>query len=646
MAEKVIAPTKAPETKQICSNFNKRKPDFHSSGSPDNRRSQLQKTAENQAVQKLIKSRALQAKLRIGQPNDIYEQKADSVADQVMRMPDPILQRRCAKCDEDKRNVLQTKRSPRQAQLIQEQAVPPIVQDVLRSSGKPLDAATRAYMEPRFGHDFSRVRVHTDVKAAESAKAVNALAFTVGRNVVFGTDQYVPYRAEGKRLLAHELVHVLQQQTRGWGGPERVQRQQGPKCEWDPRAAVAASNAYAMKSQESPGIWFDDWNDDERDNDGDNVIDGSSESGTDGGNYNCNPWSLKCSAGVYSASICSGEKRRRTDDPLCSRQSHSVIYRVCIDIPRQAYHKAGLVSFPNTRDVSEAIRQLSTRRDWKVFRLGNNLMDGDFVANSQHSGIVYQGQIIHLPGQTGRRQHYNSALPSQKNDIEMTSDLWHGGFSFRARPVKDRKCVPLVSFRALDNDFGEQGSPSISMDSDMIGLTRNDGITYGTWDRRPRVERLQDKLNKHGAVLNPDGMFGEETAVALRQFQVTVGLLEDDTVDPATVRALETYAPEPDQPAAVSHIEGLQVNDGVTYGTWDRRPRVGELQERLSGAGFPCKVDGMFGPMTAKALHSYQATSDLPQSDTVNRATADALEGRTRDDTNQQCREGEIPWIV
>jgi peptidoglycan hydrolase-like protein with peptidoglycan-binding domain len=90
-------------------------------------------------------------------------------------------------------------------------SVPPIVHDVLSSSGQPLDAGTRAFMEPRFGHDFSQVRVHTDARAAESAHAVNALAYTVGRDVVFGEGRYEPGSSEGRRLLAHELVHVVQQ---------------------------------------------------------------------------------------------------------------------------------------------------------------------------------------------------------------------------------------------------------------------------------------------------------------------------------------------------------------------------------------------------------------------------------------------------
>lgn len=89
--------------------------------------------------------------------------------------------------------------------------VPPIVHEVLRSPGQPLDPATRTFMESRFGHDFSRVRVHTDAKAAESARAVNARAYTVGSDVVFGAGGYAQNSIFGQNLLAHELAHVVQQ---------------------------------------------------------------------------------------------------------------------------------------------------------------------------------------------------------------------------------------------------------------------------------------------------------------------------------------------------------------------------------------------------------------------------------------------------
>ena len=91
--------------------------------------------------------------------------------------------------------------------------VPPIVHEVLRSAGQPLDPDTRAFMERRFGHDFSRVRVHADSQAGESARAVSALAYTVGSAMVFDAGQYIPTSITGRRLLAHELVHVIQGQN-------------------------------------------------------------------------------------------------------------------------------------------------------------------------------------------------------------------------------------------------------------------------------------------------------------------------------------------------------------------------------------------------------------------------------------------------
>jgi hypothetical protein len=89
--------------------------------------------------------------------------------------------------------------------------VPAAVHDVLRSPGQPLDRSTLAFMEPRFGHDFSRVRVHVDGGAAESARAVNAHAYAVGTHIAFAQSRFEPRTADGRRLLAHELAHVVQQ---------------------------------------------------------------------------------------------------------------------------------------------------------------------------------------------------------------------------------------------------------------------------------------------------------------------------------------------------------------------------------------------------------------------------------------------------
>jgi len=161
--------------------------------------------------------------LAVNQPGDIYEQEADRAADEIMRMPptdtaqrnhtsssQDQLHRKCAGCreeeEEEKDHKLHRKETGSGPSV-----APPVVHEVLRSSGQPLDAGTRSFMEPRFGHDFSRVRVHTDARAAESANAVHALAYTVGSNIVFANAQYEPQNLAGCRLLSHELAHVIQQ---------------------------------------------------------------------------------------------------------------------------------------------------------------------------------------------------------------------------------------------------------------------------------------------------------------------------------------------------------------------------------------------------------------------------------------------------
>ena len=151
----------------------------------------------------------LQTKLTVNQPGDVYEQEADQVAEQVMRMADS---ESSVPNDEDETKNSLRKQSSQTEAVTDTHSVPPIVHDVLSSGGgQPLDTTTRAFMEPRFGHDFSQVRVHSDERAAKSAQAVSALAYTVGRNIVFGTGQYTPGTSTGRKLLAHELTHIVQQ---------------------------------------------------------------------------------------------------------------------------------------------------------------------------------------------------------------------------------------------------------------------------------------------------------------------------------------------------------------------------------------------------------------------------------------------------
>ena len=166
----------------------------------------------------------IQTKLSISEPGDIYEQEADRVAEQVMRMPAPTLQRNCAASAPDGSTF--SKYEEEGSGLAQRrvesgnQSVPDNFHQDL-GSGQPLDADTRAFMEPCFGADLSSVPVHTDIHATQSAREVNALAFTVGRNVVFGAGQYAPGTMEGRKLLAHELTHVVQQTRSGRAAVER-----------------------------------------------------------------------------------------------------------------------------------------------------------------------------------------------------------------------------------------------------------------------------------------------------------------------------------------------------------------------------------------------------------------------------------------
>ena len=180
----------------------------------------LQRAVGNQAVQRMVNAG------EVGRQAQSSASMFDSRAQALTSTISPfVLQRKCdcggtaasqeseeecAEC-KAKREATVQRSATDQAAPSETKTAPRVVHDVIRAQGQPLDAGTRAFMESRFGQDFSQVRVHTNAKAAESARAVNALAYTVGSNVVFGAQRYSPETSEGKRLLAHELTHVVQQ---------------------------------------------------------------------------------------------------------------------------------------------------------------------------------------------------------------------------------------------------------------------------------------------------------------------------------------------------------------------------------------------------------------------------------------------------
>jgi hypothetical protein len=155
-------------------------------------------------------------KLEVGAADDLLEHEADCVADQVMRMPDPApsprsapprISRKWAACEEDGKGRPKRAIAPGFAG-----AAPAGVCQAIAGPERPLDAATRHFFEPRLGHDFSRVRIHADAQAATSARALAAQAYTIGADIVFAVGKFSPATTEGRRLVAHELAHVVQQQ--------------------------------------------------------------------------------------------------------------------------------------------------------------------------------------------------------------------------------------------------------------------------------------------------------------------------------------------------------------------------------------------------------------------------------------------------
>ena len=179
---------------------------------------------------------AFQAKLAINEPGDRYEQEADRVSEQVMRAEShdgiraapPAIQRLCTGCgeDQDEEKALQ-RRAEQGRESVDEGPIPRRAEAAVDavSGGQPLTREQRSFFEPRFGADFSQVRIHAGGSADSAARAVGALAYTRGRDIVFRSDQHNPGTTAGGRLLAHELTHVVQQGAatqRSQGGPAKA----------------------------------------------------------------------------------------------------------------------------------------------------------------------------------------------------------------------------------------------------------------------------------------------------------------------------------------------------------------------------------------------------------------------------------------
>jgi len=212
----------------------------------------------------------VQPKLSVGSIIDPLEKKADAMAEKVMQMETPgsinfsspknDINRKCTHCEEEEKQ-LQKKESSNHS--ISE--APSIVHEVINSSdGRSLDADTRSFMEPRFNYDFSNVKIHDNDLAAKSANSINAFAYTSGNNIVFNSGQYNKNSDSGKRLLAHELTHVVQQQ----GIQKKVQRDIDPAFRieglYDERASVKNFVFFDIKKPDNEITPEDDLDPDEK----------------------------------------------------------------------------------------------------------------------------------------------------------------------------------------------------------------------------------------------------------------------------------------------------------------------------------------------------------------------------------------------
>ena len=207
---------------------------------------QLQKSVGNHAVQKLMNAGpefnleiAVQPKLKMSRPGDVYEREADKIAEEVTKMSSSSSSgsntklslspastnavfdnKRCSECDmkekkESKEDKINISRKPlsNSSDLEASEDISNQISNIRdgADSGSLLDSSTKEFMKSRFGHDFNKVRIHTGETASSSARAVNAVAYTVGNDIIFGEGQYQPHTLEGRKLLAHELTHVVQQ---------------------------------------------------------------------------------------------------------------------------------------------------------------------------------------------------------------------------------------------------------------------------------------------------------------------------------------------------------------------------------------------------------------------------------------------------
>jgi hypothetical protein len=206
---------------------------------PINRNKYLQRSIGNEVLERILTRRTIQTKLAIGQPNDIYEQVADRVAEEIINMPEHVVRPKTSNLPYTNNIKVGEVEHPRsrphfitgliqyqEDEMEKDERIQTKLNDcklstastqfehlfqMTKGNGQALDKATQRYFESHFGNDFSAIRIHNDTNAIQLNKELNSQAFTLGNDVFFNHGTYNPESAQGKQLLAHELTHVVQQ---------------------------------------------------------------------------------------------------------------------------------------------------------------------------------------------------------------------------------------------------------------------------------------------------------------------------------------------------------------------------------------------------------------------------------------------------
>jgi peptidoglycan hydrolase-like protein with peptidoglycan-binding domain len=649
-------------------------------------------------------------KLTVGKQNDKYEKEADSVADHVVstlnKPSAATLQRKCKQCEGEDEKIqpkmeeeedVQLKNNEEEERFQKKSETEEEEKDIQLKSleeeedlsvqkkeseeeeiqmegeanhsnknqslsaqlakstgfGSPLPPQTRSQMEHSIGADFSHVNIHTDHTAIQMNKDLHAQAFTHGSDIYFNKGKYDTTSPAGKHLLAHELTHVVQQNSEL--KRKCIQRKIVFGSGYAGFPSVTAEIAKAKTGKWNP-----------------TTIDFSTNAGRSGGGEGAKdlPELIKIIGKQGKGSIkqlgiighsnskamgLSGDVHTQgvplrgviTEDTLKSN-------RVKIDAVKDRFAAgASIVLYScNSGGISNGLADVVSDafgvcvKGFKNDVLWCITFDNSPVNITSRGNVFYENPNDPLAG----AGVHPSCANFHKKVLDLTPDV--NSCKGVSKPA-EKKCVSpedipilqtptafqLTSFTAESGLLGDFPTPN---GGELEGLKLMDGLDKNDIEKRSRVSKMQQRLNHHGAALSPDGVFGNNTLSSLQQFQSKLGLSPNSIVDRQTADALMMPSIFPGDAQVISQVEGLKLGDGLTFGTFNLRPRVSRLQQLLTIHGSFTKTDGMFGPKTKSALNIFQVAHDLTTTDEVNGSTADALEGRTA----TICPFGQIPLVT